>query len=96
MYCRCVPLCYNIISVCSTPASCAEYAVRLSVGDFLEDDYYRGQTSYDDYYYIKDSLARGRVEVCIEGNFSPVCMDGWSHADASVVCRELGFSQNGS
>lgn len=45
-----------------------------------------------DSFLIKDSLSRGRVEICIDGRFATVCEDGWSNADASVLCSELGFS----
>ena len=35
----------------------------------------------------------GQVDVCFEGTYSPVCNNGqWSVSEASVVCRQLGFS----
>ena len=38
----------------------------------------------------------GRVEICIFNNvWSTVCDDGWSSTDATVVCRQLGFSTQG-
>ena len=38
----------------------------------------------------------GRVEVCIRTNFwSAVCDENWDSIDATVVCRQLGFSTQG-
>ena len=49
--------------------------------------------SYD---LIKDQVSRGIVEVCINQSYSTVLMDSfWSDEDASVICKQLGFSQHG-
>ncbi len=50
-------------------------------------DYTNGDT-YDD-------LMMGRLEVCVRGRYGTVCDDTWDNQDASVVCKQLGFSPYG-
>ena len=41
------------------------------------------------------TLQEGRLEICINSNWSTVCDDMWGNADARVVCRQLGYNENG-
>lgn len=37
----------------------------------------------------------GRVEICFGGQYGTICDDSWNYKEASVVCRQLGYSPNG-
>lgn len=45
--------------------------------------------------YLKDELRIGRLEVCLDGSYGTVCDAEFGKEEASVVCRELGFSPYG-
>ena len=74
-------------------ATCSEGDVRLGIGRFTS--FYTHITEFEDYYFIKDELARGRIEVCVGGRYGTISDTNWDNEDASVICSQLGFSPYG-
>ena len=49
-----------------------------------------------DSYYLNGELRIGRVEICINDVYGTICDETWDNKDASVVCKQLGFSPYGT
>ena len=86
--------CSFVLSSITLLATCRDGEVRLVVSDDA-DTFYMGTTNYDSSYYDKNGLRVGRVEICVGGRYGTICMNSWDNMDASVVCRQIGFSANG-
>ena len=37
----------------------------------------------------------GRIEVCVNDTWGTICSDFWDNEDASVVCKQIGYSEYG-
>ena len=72
---------------------CQDGDVRLIVGEDYE--YYYGGDTQDSSYYIDNQLSRGRLELCLNGQWGVACQDYWQDEQASVVCNQLGFASVG-
>ena len=45
---------------------------------------------------IESSFRAGRISVCINQEWRAVCDTGWGIQEARVVCRQLGFTTQGT
>ena len=83
-------MCQPVLPFVFIAVSCVDGSVRLQNPDASSESQL---PSYD---LIKDQVSRGIVEVCVNQSYGTILMDSfWSDEDASVICRQLGFSQYG-
>ena len=76
---------------------CLEGEIRLNnlYSPSTIEDYYTRPLQFKDL-LIKDELPRGKVEMCVNGEWGTVCEgETWSNLAASVACHQLGFSRLG-
>lgn len=45
---------------------------------------------------VRGTPHAGIVQLCHNQDWGTVCAEGWNDVDASVVCRQLGFSPRGT
>jgi len=38
---------------------------------------------------------QGNVELCVDGRWRTLCANSWDNKDASVICRQIGYSPFG-
>ena len=44
---------------------------------------------------VPSNAGAGRIEVCINSSWGTICSNTWDDIDASVVCRQSGYSPYG-
>lgn len=76
------------------PALCENFRARIIIED--EVTYYSELDFQHPTYYIDGDLAVGRIELCWQEVWNPICEDFFTTADASVACHQLGFSRAGT
>ena len=82
--------------ICMQESQCRTNTLRLVPNNMSTDHLYLYEGDLDDFYFLKDELHRGRVEVCTDGEWASVCYDQqWGNDEATVACRQLGFSAFG-
>ena len=37
----------------------------------------------------------GAIEICINGVWGSICLDGWEDVDAYITCKQLGYADPG-
>ena len=67
---------HDAVPTPTTPCYDGQLLLANSTYSYIDGNYFYG----------------GRVEVCYNGTYRPVCDDGWTDNDAAVVCYQVGYS----
>ena len=91
----------GLLNICWRPESVVDMGARwLFSSPGPAPDCYEGDMRLADqiYDYSYDNETNrylnsygGRVEVCYEGEYRPICDVGWDSVDAEVACRNFGY-----
>ena len=46
--------------------------------------------------YLSPNLTEGTVLVCYNNTYGAVCDDFWDELEARIICRQLGYGENGT
>ena len=44
---------------------------------------------------VESYVGSGRIEVCVNNSWGTICSDSWDDIDASVACKQAGYSPYG-
>ncbi len=62
------------------------------IGTCIEDDVrIFSMAGYDRF----QEFVSGEAQICLNSIFVSICDDSWDNSDASVICRQIGFSPFG-